>query len=164
MPVLSAAGTDGRPIATLAGVSQHPATLGFNSAPTQKTWLSADWPNFFRRSLEQRYGGVAIEMAGSGGSVESPQVFPSALSRVPQRYQDGNQPAGCRTLFDASGAHATLGYDGETRIFGEQLADSVGNALDSRATDSGSNQIWGARYDACVTLTNALFKAAAVLG
>jgi hypothetical protein len=164
MPVLQAVGTDGRPIATLTSVSQHAETLGFNSDPVEKTWLSADWPHFFRRSLEQRYGGVAIEMAGSVGSVESPQVFTSALSRVPQRYQDGDQPAGCRTLFDASGVHAKLGYGGETRAFGEGLAGAVGHALDTRATDSGSNEIWGARQEVCVDLTNALFKAAAVLG
>jgi hypothetical protein len=164
MPVLQAVGTDGKPVATLASVSQHAETLGFNSDPTEKTWLSADWPHFFRQALEQRYGGVAIEMAGSVGSVESPQVFPSALSRIPQRYQDGSQPAGCRTLFDAAGDHAKLGYDGETRIFGEQLAGAVAGALGKRATKSRSNVIWGARKDACVDLTNALFKAAAVLG
>ncbi len=164
MPVLQAVGTDGRPIATLASVSQHAETLGFNPDATEKTWLSADWPHFFRDSLEQRYGGVAIEMAGSVGSVESPQVFPSALSRVPQRYQDGSQPAGCRTLFDATGDHATLGYDGETRIFGQQLAAAVSDTLDSSATESRSNEIWGARKDVCIDLTNALFKAAAVLG
>src|SRR3954454_14924683 len=136
MPVLQAVGTDGKPIATLASVSQHAETLGFNSNADEKTWLSADWPHFFRRSLEQRYGGVAIEMAGSVGSVESPQVFPSALERTPQRYQDRNQPAGCRTLFDAPGKHEALGYDGETRVFGEQLAEAVGDALDTGATDS----------------------------
>ena len=69
MPVLQAVGTDGTPIATLASVSQHAETLGFNSNPTEKTWLSADWPHFFRQALEQRYGGIAIEMAGSVGSV-----------------------------------------------------------------------------------------------
>ncbi|MEA2427416.1 MAG: hypothetical protein QOF37_1044, partial [Thermoleophilaceae bacterium] len=164
MPVLQAVGTDGSPIATLASVSQHAETLGFNSDPTQKTWLSADWPHFFRQSLEQRYGGVAIEMAGSVGSVESPQVFPSELSRTPQHYLDGDQPAGCRTMFDAIGKHATLGYDGETRVFGQQLAAAVGDRLDSGATDSASGDIWGARQDVCIDLTNALFKAAAAAG
>jgi hypothetical protein len=164
MPVLQAVGTDGRPIATLASVSQHAETLGFNPDPTERMWLSADWPHFFRQSLEQRYGGVAIEMAGSVGSVESPQVFPAPLSRVPQRYQDGNQPAGCRTLFEASGGHAALGYAGETQTFGEQLATAVGGALDSSATDSNSNEIWGARQPVCIDLTNALFKAAAAAG
>jgi hypothetical protein len=164
MPVLQAVGTDGKPIATLASVSQHAETLGFNPDESERTWLSADWPHFFRHSLEQRYGGVAIEMAGSVGSVESPQVFPNAVDRTPQRYQDGDQPAGCRTMFDASGKHEKLGYDGETRVFGEQLAAAVGDALDSGATDSGSNDIWGERQDACIDLTNALFKAAAALG
>lgn len=164
MPAMQAVGLDGKPIATLASVSQHAETLGFNPSAAEKTWLSADWPNFFRRSLEQRFGGVAIEMAGSVGSVESPQVFPSALSRTPQRFQDGNQPAGCRTLFDAAGSHAALGYDGETRSFGEQLAGAVGDALRGDAFDSASNELWGERRDVCVELSNGLFAAGAAAG
>ena len=76
MPTLQAVGDDGKTIATLASVSQHTETLGFNGDATERLWYTADWPQFFRQSLEQRYGGVAIEMAGSVGSVESPEVFP----------------------------------------------------------------------------------------
>src|SRR5262249_20241995 len=48
MPVLQALDTSGNAIVTLASVSQHAETLGFNSNPEQKTWISADWPHFFR--------------------------------------------------------------------------------------------------------------------
>jgi hypothetical protein len=69
MPTLQAVGDDGKTIATLASVSQHAETLAFNPDPGEYLWYTADWPHFFRQSLEQRYGGVAIEMAGSVGSV-----------------------------------------------------------------------------------------------
>src|SRR5437016_13760419 len=58
MPALQAVATNGRTIATLGDVSQHAETLGFNSDPTQRNWVSSDWPHFFRSALEARYGGV----------------------------------------------------------------------------------------------------------
>src|SRR5947209_4222867 len=76
MPVMQAKAGDGSVIATLASVSQHTETLGFNGgseldpgspSPTtldqEKRWLTADWPYAFRLALEQRYGGIGIEMA-----------------------------------------------------------------------------------------------------
>ena len=57
MPVMQAVGTDGNVIATLASVSQHTETLGFNGGSQvdsgspagatldqEKLWVSADWP------------------------------------------------------------------------------------------------------------------------
>jgi hypothetical protein len=166
MPVMQAVGSDGSVIATLASVSQHAETLGFNGPDDnpERTWVSADWPHFFRQALEQRYGGVGIEMAGSVGSVESPEVFPSAVSRVPQHFVDESHPAGCRTLFDASGTHAPLGYQGETRAFGEQLAGAVEQGLGDGSQPSRSGELWGERADVCMHLTNTLFAAAAVAG
>jgi hypothetical protein len=164
VPVLQAVGTNGRAIATLADVSQHTETLGFNSNPVEKLWLSADWPHFFRARLEQRYGGVAIEMAGSVGSVESPEVFPGPISPVPQRYVDEDHPAGCRTLFDPVGSHVPLGYLGETKAYGVQLARAVARTIDHHSAASISRTIGGARADICVPLTNKLFAAAAAVG
>src|SRR5205807_4813396 len=104
----------GKAIVTLADVSQHAETLGFNgggapdpNAPTpttleqEKTWISADWPYWFRHQLEVDQGGIGIEMAGSVGSNETPQVFPTPVSRTPQRLVDASHPAGCRTTYDA---------------------------------------------------------------
>jgi hypothetical protein len=164
VPVLQAVGTNGRAIATLADVSQHAETLGFNSNPTEKLWLSADWPHFFRAELERRYGGVAIEMAGSVGSVEQPEVFPNAISAVPQRYVDEDHPAGCRTLFDAAGMHVPLGYLGETKAYGVQLARAVASTIAHHSSPSVSRTISGARADICVPLSNKLFAAAAAVG
>jgi hypothetical protein len=165
MPVMQAVGTDGKPIATLANVSQHAETLGFNSDADQKTWLSADWTHFFRQSLEQRYGGVAIEMAGSVGSVESPQVFPFAISQLPQAFADQSHPAGCRTLFTASDTlHLPLGYNKETQAYGEQLATAVASSLDSGASPSISGELSGARADICVPVTNQVFALGGAAG
>jgi hypothetical protein len=168
MPALQAVGTNGRTIATLASVSQHAETLAFNGGTpaldAQKLWSSADWPHFFRSSLERRYGGVGIEMAGSVGSVETPQVFGGAISRTPQHFIDADHPAGCRTLFDASGTAVPLGYDQETATLGRQLAGAVIGALDRGATLSDSEDVWGARRDVCIPLENGLFTAAAAGG
>ena len=164
MPSLQAVGLDGHVIATLGDVSQHAETLGFNSDPTQAAWITADWPNFFRQSLETRYGGVGIEMAGSVGSNETPQVFSGDISRTPEQFVDASHPAGCRTLFLANGTAVPTGYTQETAALGQALAGAVGDALDTSGKWSVSADLWGARQDICVPVTNALFKAAAVAG
>jgi hypothetical protein len=164
MPSLQAVATDGRVIATLGDVSQHAETLGFNPDPVQNNWISSDWPHFFRTALEQRFGGVAIEMAGSVGSNETPQVFPAPISRTPQQFLDVSHPAGCRTLFQPNGAPAPVGYDQETKILGQQLGNAIGDALSRSATWSRTNILWGARTTVCITLTNTLFQFGAALG
>ncbi len=171
VPVLQAVGDDGHTIATLASVSQHAETLGFNGGE-QANWVSSDWPNFFRASLEQHFGGVGIEMAGAVGSVESPEVYPSAISRTPEQTLDASHPAGCRTLFTAGGQqdlpgtqHVPLGYTGETEAFGQQLAQPIERALDAGSYyNSTTNTLWGERANICVPLDNALFSAAATAG
>ncbi len=176
IPVLEAVNGRGRAIVTLASVSQHAETLGFNGGTpaldAQNAWVSSDWINFFRNSLQQKLGGVAIEMAGSVGSVESPEVYPSPISRVPQVFVNASHPAGCRTLFkvgggtDAAGsAHVPVGYFGETRAFGYAIAGPIVQALHAGAYHySLSSRIWGARANICVPLQNALFLLGASLG
>ncbi len=164
MPTLQAVDAHGRAIATLADVSQHAETLGFNPDPVQRAWVSSDWPHFLRTSLERRYGGVAIEMAGSVGSVETPEVFPHPVSTVPQRFVSESHPAGCRTLFDAAGTPRPTGYEQETRALGTQLANAVIGALDHRATLSRSRALWGRRADVCLPVTNLFFQLGGLLG
>lgn len=164
MPILQAVGDDGRVVATVVDISQHTESLGFNPFPDQASWYSADWPYWFRRALEARYGGVAVEMAGSVGSVETPEVFTAGISRTPQRFVDEPHPAGCRTLFAAAGQPAPLGYSAETRRLGEDLAAAVVDAVEHHATANRSTVLWGARRDVCVPLTNTLFSAAAAAG
>jgi hypothetical protein len=179
MPVMQAVDTSGNVIATLASVSQHAETLGFNGgsqldpgAPDrttldqEKLWVSADWPYWFSSALEQRYGGVGIEMAGAVGSVETPEVWSGPLSRTPQKLIDEGHPAGCRTLFNspASGTMAPLGYYSETKALGQDLAGAVESSLSAGSAWSASNTIWAQTVNICVPVANALFKAAAVGG
>jgi hypothetical protein len=187
MPVLQAVGADGRTIATLASVSQHTETLGFNggsqadpgdpSSPQatldqENKWVSADWPYWFRSALESTYGGVGIEMAGPVGSVETPEVFQNPdgsqapLSRTPQQFIDEGHPAGCRTLFNApaGAAKVPLGYFSETKQLGRDLAGAVESALATGSSWSQSNTIWANTVNICVPVANALFKAAAIGG
>jgi hypothetical protein len=176
VPVLEAVTPAGRAIATLADVGQHAETLGFNGGTpaldAQQRWISADWVGFFRQAIERRMGGVAIEMAGAVGSVESPEVYPRAISRVPQAMYDASHPAGCRTLFragrspDLAGTgHVRLGYGGETRAFGTEMAAAVVGALRSGAYQTSStNSLWGERREICVPLDNALFSLGAAIG
>ena len=188
MPVLQAIDRRGRTIVTLVNVSQHDETLGFNSGPQldpggpvghhynlnqENNWVSSDWIHWFRAALEQRLGGVGMEMAGSVGSVESPEVYSGrTISRTPQQFVDASHPAGCRTLFkvgsgtDATGTlHVPAGYYGETKAFGQDMAGPVISALRGGAWHySTTNQIWGARANICVPLQNFLFLAAAGLG
>ena len=170
LPVMQAVDVAGRPIVTLVSVSQHAETLGFNPSTSanpvadEKLFLSGDLPHFTRAALEARYGGIGISMAGSVGSVETPEVFMSALSRTPQRHIGESHPAGCNTLFDAAGTHVSLGYATETAALGAALGQAAVAALDSAAQNSVSTDVWGARTDVCVPVTNALFLAAGGLG
>jgi hypothetical protein len=182
MPVLQAVDANGGAIATLVSVSQHADSLAYNGGtPTldaQHSWISADWPYFFRAALERRFGGVAIEMAGAIGSVETPEVYSrltGKISSVPQRYIEAQHPGGdgiCRTLFtvggqeDLTGAlHVPLGYNSETEKLGQQLAAPVIHAIASGSySNSETATLWGARTSICVPNENLLFAAAAAFG
>ena len=183
MPSFQAVAADGHVIATLADISQHSETLGFNGgsdpdpgAPPgmgtvtldqERTWVSADWQHWFRTKLEADYpGSVAIDMAGSVGSNETPQVFGTSLSRTPQQFVDASHPAGCRTLFTAAGSPVPLGYFSETKTLGEQLAVSVegGFPAGSEPPFATDTTIRGARADVCVEVSNTLFQAAGAAG
>ncbi len=149
----------------MGDISQHSESLRFNPDPVQQLWVSSRLARLFRRDLEQRYGGVGIEMAGSVGSVETPQVFPAPISQLPSHFHDVSHPAGCRTVFGATGTPAPLGYTGETPALGQAMAKpAVEDAIASGSAWSATDTIWGKRADVCVPLTNLLFDAAGVFG
>jgi hypothetical protein len=179
MPIMQAVGTNGRVIATLASVSQHTETLGFDGgsqadpgSPTHATldqenlWISGDWPYWFRTALEKAYGGVGIEMAGSVGSVESPEVWSASVPHTPQQFIDESHPAGCRTLFNVpkSAKEKPLGYYSETKGLAYDLAGAVKQALHQGASWSQTNTMWADTVSICVPVANVLFKFAAVTG
>src|SRR5258708_8260635 len=185
MPTMEAVeAKTGQVIAILGDVSQHTETLGFNGgsdaqgnplldpgAPEskltldqEKDWVSADWPYWFRSALEAAHpGAVAVEMAGSVGSNETPEVFTQPLSRTPQQFVDEGHPAGCRTLYNAPGGPGAplkplpLGYYSETKALGQQLAKAVDGALATSGTESNSDDVYGVRADSCVRVSNVLF-------
>lgn len=179
IPIMQAVGTNGKTIATLATVSMHDESLGFNGgpaldpgAPTPTTlnaenlWVSSDWVSWFRGALARDFGGVAIESAGSVGSVETPEVLSRAVTRVPVGHISDTHPAGCDTVFPTpKGAkEVPLGYYSETRAEGVDLAAAVRNALRRGAQWSHTNTIWADTVDICVPVQNDLFKAAAYAG
>jgi hypothetical protein len=179
MPVMQAVRTNGHVIATLASVSQHAESLGFDGgsqkdpgSPTGATldqenlWVSGDWPYWFRTALQKAYGGVGIEMAGSVGSVETPEVWSRALSRTPRKFIDESHPAGCRTLFTTPGGakEKPLGYYSESRALADDLAGAVRGALRHGAAWSHTNTMWAQTVSICVPVANVLFKFAAVGG
>jgi hypothetical protein len=107
---------------------------------------------------------VGIEMAGSVGSNETPQVFPTVVSRTPQQFVDAGHPAGCRTTFTADqNTMVPLGYYTEDVALGSELATSVEQALAS-GTVSASDDIAGSRADVCLEDTNVLFAVGGVAG
>ncbi len=181
MPTMEAvdASNPNHVIAILGDVSQHTETLGFNGggaldpgAPggkatleQEKNWVSADWPYWFRSTLETAHpGAVAVEMAGSVGSNETPQVFGGPLSRTPQQFVDAGHPAGCRTLYNANGAPTPLGYYSETKVLGQQLAAAVDGALATSGTESKTTAVYGVRADSCIRVSNVLFGVGGAAG
>ena len=90
-----------------------------------------------------------------------PRGLPGPISRIPQEFIDASHPAGCRTLFKVAGAldvagtlHVPLGYDGETKAFGEDMAKPIIAAIKSGTWYwSRTNTIWGATANICVPLT-----------
>ena len=162
MPTMQAVGLNGRVIATLGDVSQHAESIGFDPDPTEQRWISADWPHFFRDTLEARYGGVAIEMAGSVGSVRLPRC---------SRHRSRRYPGVRRRIASGRLSHALHG-ERHTRTGGlhdrddtarQDLAHAVSSALDRTSTWSVSDNLSGVR-NACVTLTNELFELGAQVG
>lgn len=65
--VLSASDKAGKPIATLVNWANHPETLG-----SKNTEITADYPAYFHRRLEERVGGVAVLLNGAVGGMQSP--------------------------------------------------------------------------------------------
>jgi hypothetical protein len=65
--VLSATGTDGKPIATLVNWSNHPEALG-----SKNTLITSDYLDAFYRRVESVLGGTAVFMNGALGGMQSP--------------------------------------------------------------------------------------------
>jgi hypothetical protein len=100
-----------RAIATIMEYGIHDETLGFSGEPPSglpikgpdaanprgyyRRVIAGDWGAFFRRDVESRVGGVAMNVAGPVGSVEMPVVFPAGtrVSRIPLVGPGAHAPA-----------------------------------------------------------------------
>lgn len=153
----------GRPIVTLLNYGIHAEELGFSTDAQDRLHLSSDWPNFARAALERRYGGLAMTVAGSVGSVEMPQVYPAARSFEPQPVYSSQGNGGCRTIYTTDATRAPYGYHLSTQARGERIASWAERAL-GRGRDSTSNDVEVARKTFFVPLDNALFALGGALG
>ncbi len=161
--VMQARDSKGRVIATLINYGIHAEELGFSDDDQDRLHLSSDWPHFARQALEQRYGGVAVTMAGPVGSVEMPKVFDGPRSFVPTETHSVPGNGGCRTIYDTDGTFAPYGYTLSNELRGERLATWAGRALDAGA-ESRSNTIAFARESLILHLDNELFQLAGLFG
>ncbi len=160
---MQARGTDGTVIATLVNYGIHAEELGFSDDDQDRLHLSSDWHHFARESLEATYGGVAVTMAGSVGSVEMPKVFDDVRSFVPVGEHSVPGNGGCRTIYDTTGTFAPYGYLLSTAARGQHVALWAGRALDAGA-DSTSSTIEFKRTSLFLPLDNELFYVAGLFG
>lgn len=123
----------GRPIATLVGFASHPEILGRGN-----TLLTADYPGFLLRALERERGGVGVFVAGAVGGLLHP---------------------GCVLMADPrTGKPATRDSFRNAELYGEKLAGLALAAL-GRASPSARADVWVARREVTVPLTNTRFQA-----
>ncbi len=161
--VMQAVDLHGRPVATLVNYGIHAEELGFSDDDQDRLHLSSDWPHFAREALEARYGGVALMLGGSMGSVEMPQVYPTSRDLTPVGVYRSTGNGGCRTIYATDDTRVPYGYDLSTRARGERIADWAGRAIDAGAF-SRSSKVKGKRETIFLPLDNALFGFGSVLG
>ncbi|HTF33558.1 MAG TPA: hypothetical protein VK714_07645 [Myxococcota bacterium] len=161
--VMQAEDRHGHVIATLVNYGIHAEELGFSDDSQDRLHLSSDWHHFARKTLESRYGGVAMTMAGAVGSVEMPQVYPSPRDFTPVDLYSSSGNGGCRTIYATDNTRVPYGYELSTRSRGERIATWAETAL-KRGHVSRSSVIDARRKTFFVPLENALFAAGAAFG
>lgn len=162
--VVQAVRADGRgAVATLVNYGIHAEELGFSTDGQDRRHLSSDWPNFARRALEERFGGMAMTMAGSVGSVEMPQVYPAARDLTPVGVYRSTGNGGCRTIYRTDDTRVPYGYLLSTRARGERIAQWAARALE-RGAWSRSRVIDTERATFFMPLENALFAYGGAFG
>jgi len=129
--VMQAVRPSGKVTATLVNYGIHAEELGFSEDDQDRLHLSSDWPHFARQALEQRFGGMAMTMAGSVGSVEMPQVYPAPRDHTPTGVYSSTGNGGCRTIYRNDATAAPYGYHSSTQQRGEAVARWAAIALTS---------------------------------
>ncbi|MGZ4678228.1 MAG: hypothetical protein ACXVLO_19180 [Acidimicrobiia bacterium] len=160
---MQAVGTNGHVIATLVNYGIHAEELGFSDDAQDRLHLSSDWPNFTRQKLEAYYGGMAMTMAGSVGSVEMPQVYPANRDHTPTNLYSSTGNGGCRTIYTNDATRAPYGYHASTQARGETIARWAVWAL-ATGRWSRSDTIRFRRDTFFMPLENALFALGGAFG
>lgn len=161
--VMQAVHPSGRVIATMVNFGIHAEELGFSDDDQDRLHLSSDWPNFTRRALEARFGGMAMTMAGSVGSVEMPQVYPTSRDLTPTGLYSSVGNGGCRTIYRTDTTRVPYGYRASTQARGESIASWAGTAL-AAGRWSRHDTISFRRDTFFMPLQNALFSLGGALG
>ena len=120
--VMQAVRPNGKVIATLVNYGIHAEELGFSDDNQDRLHLSSDWPHFARQKLEADFGGMAMTMAGSVGSVEMPQVYPTIRDQSPTSLYSSVGNGGCRTIYRTDDSRVAYGYHASTQARGEAIA------------------------------------------
>ena len=153
----------GRPLLTLLNYGIHAEELGFSDDDQDRLHLSSDWHHFARQALEARYGGVAMTLAGAVGSVEMPQIYPSARDLTPVDEHSSQGNGGCRTVYATDDTLVPYGYNLSTQARGERIASWGERALD-HGSWTRSGVVDARRSTIFFPLDNALFGVASYLG
>jgi hypothetical protein len=161
--VMQAVDLRGRRVATLLNYGIHAEELGFSDDDQDRLHLSSDWPHFARAALEARYGGVAMTLAGSVGSVEMPQVYPGPRDHTPVGVYSSQGNGGCRTIYATDDTRVPYGYELSTEARGERIASWAERAL-AAGRLSRSGVVDAHRTTIFVPLDNKLFALASELG
>jgi hypothetical protein len=161
--VMQAVDLEQRPIVTLLNYGIHAEELGFSSDEQDRLHLSSDWHHFARQALEAQYGGVALTLGGSMGSVEMPQVYPTRRNLTPVGLHRSEGKGGCRTIYATDDTLVPYGYESSTRARGERIAQWAERALRMGRT-SLSNTVDVRRKAFFLPLDNILFAIGTVIG
>jgi len=161
--VMQAVRPSGRVIATMVNYGIHAEELGFSDDNQDRLHLSSDWPHFARTALEARFGGMAMTMAGSVGSVEMPQVYGAARDHTPTNLYSSTGNGGCRTIYANDESRVPYGYHQSTQARGENIAKWAAAAL-TMGRWSRSNTVRFRRDTFFVPLENGLFAVGGAFG
>jgi hypothetical protein len=136
--VLQAVAPDGRTLGTVVSWGNHPEALGGDN-----TLLTADFPHYLNRRLEESLGGTAVFLVGSIGGLMTPLGL---------------------ELEDAQGQPIPADSFALARAVGERVAASAVEALRSTGRESHSSALEYRSARVFVPLENRLFRLAAFLG
>jgi hypothetical protein len=137
--VLQARDADGNAIFTMMNLADHNQDIGQSETFAESHTVSADWPGYFHRRLEQDVGGMAMFLAADIGSMEDLITDPAIPG--PPCFSGDN---GCYAQVEATGNTA---------------ADDVAAQL-ANAKPVAPGTVGGERREFCAPLENNLFKAA----